>query len=144
MILPVVPQSNLAPPQFLPPPQLHQVVSAYGGPETQQVISAQITGTVTVVRHASGTTVLDDNRGRFSSEPDFRCSASSRNPAQASIVGLHKCVLEREDEVIEVAAESTIRATETAFHILINLNVTRNGSPFLHKEWTATEPRRLL
>ncbi len=141
VILPVVPESTLPPPQFAP---LHQSPSGDGDPETQQVIYDQFEGTVTVAGHASGSTVLHDHLGRFSSERDFRCSASSREPAQASIVGMDKFVLEREEGTIEVVAESTIRATATAFHILINLNVTRNGRPFFHKEWTATEPRRLL
>jgi hypothetical protein len=144
VVLPVVPDSNLPPPQFLPPPPLREIVKTSGGSGTQRVLYDQITGTVAVLRHSSDTTLLDDNLGTFSSESDFRCSASSHNPAQASIVGLHKYVLEREDGTIEVAAESTIRATGTAFDILINLNVTRNGQPFFHKEWTATEPRRLL
>jgi len=144
LILPVAPESKLAPPQFLPPPSLHRLVTAYGTPTTQRVVYDQITGTVTVIGNSSGTTVLDENLGSIHSERSFRCSASSRNPAQASIVGLHKFVLEREDGLIEVSAESTIRATETDFHIIINLNVTRNGSPFFHKQWTATEPRRLL
>jgi hypothetical protein len=43
-----------------------------------------------------------------------------------------------------VTAESTIRATAAAFHITINLNVTRNGRPFFHRRWMASEPRRLL
>lgn len=144
VILPVVPESKLPPPQFLPSPAMQRAVTPFGGPDTQQVIYDQITGTVTVVRHLGSTTVLDGNLGTVSREEIFRCSASSPNPAQASIVGLHRFVLEREDGVIEAAAESTIRATETAFHIMINLNVTRNGRPFFHKEWTATEPRRLL
>ena len=57
-------------------------------------------------------------------------------------MALHKYMLERED--IEVSAESSIRASKTAFHILINLNVTRNARLFFHKQWTAGEPRRLL
>lgn len=142
--LPTVPEPTLPAPHFLPPPQLRSVVKGYGGPATQEVVTDQITGTVTVTRHSAGTTALDENLGTFSSEQTFRCSAESRNPAQASIVGLHKYMLQREDGVIEISAESTIRATETAFHILINLNVTRNNMPFFHKQWTATEPRKLL
>ena len=94
--------------------------------------------------HSSGTTVLDENLGSILSERDFRCSASSRDPAHASIVGLHKLTVQREDGVIEVSAESTIRATQTDFHIIITLNVYRNGKPFFQRKWTATEPRRLL
>ncbi len=144
VILPVVPESKLPPPQFLPPPQIPPFLKSGGPPPTQQVFYDQISGTVTVVGHSSGTTVLDENLGSILSEDDFRCSASSRNPGQASITGRHILAVRREDGVIEVSAESAIRATATAFHILINLNITRNGRPFFHKEWTATEPRRLL
>ena len=49
-----------------------------------------------------------------------------------------------EDGTYEVTSESTIRATATAFHITINLTVTRNGKPFFHKKWMVSEPRRLL
>jgi hypothetical protein len=145
LILPVVPESKLVPPQFLPPPpRLHSLVTSYGTAPTQQVIYDQIAGTVTIEGRTGGTTVLDENLGSITTERHFRCSASSRNPGQASIMGFHKYVMQREDGVIEVSAESTIRATETAFHILINLNVTRNGTPFFQKQWTTTEPRRLL
>ncbi len=143
VILPVVPESNLPPPRFLPSPQPQPAPSS-AGPDTQEVLYDQITGLVTIMRHVSSTTVLDDNLGTVTREASYRCSASSRNPAQASIVGLHRFVLKREDGTIESAAESAIRATENAFHIIINLNVTKNGMPFFHKEWTATEPRRLL
>jgi hypothetical protein len=144
VLLPVVPISKLSPPQFLPPPQRPPLVKSSGPPQTQQVVYDQISGTVTVVSHSSGTTVLDQNQGSILSEGDFRCSASSRNPAQASITGIHKLTMNREDGTIDVNAESSIRATETEFHIIINLNVSRNGRPFFHKQWTATEPRRLL
>jgi len=144
LVLPVVPKSNLAPPQFLPAPAMHQLVRGYSVPATQQVSVDQISGTVTIIGHSGGTTVLDEGLGSIISDNDFRCWASSRNPAQAGIVGLHKITVQREDGVIEVSAESTIRATATDFHILINLNVMRNGKPFLQKQWIATEPRRLL
>jgi hypothetical protein len=66
------------------------------------------------------------------------------DPAHASIVGSHKIAFKREDETIEVTAESSIRSTQTDFHITINLHVTRNGLPFFQKRWLVTEPRRLL
>jgi putative CocE/NonD family hydrolase len=144
VILPGAPESDLPRPQFLPPPQLRKVGERYSGPETQQVVYDQMKGTATVVREAGGDIVLDGNLGTLHFEHDFRCSASSHDPTQASVVGLHKYALEREDGVIEVAAETSIRATETAFHIMISLNVTRNARLFFHKEWTTSEPRQLL
>ena len=144
LILPVVPPSPLEPPRFLPPPAMQAIVKGYSEPPLQQVIRDQISGVVTVVNRRSGKTDLGEGQGTLTSENHFRCSASSKDPAQASIVGTHRFVLEREDGRIEVSAESTIRATETTFHIVIDLNVTRNGRPFFQKTWTASEPRRLL
>lgn len=144
LVLPVAIQNELAPPCFLPPPQLHQVVQLIPGPETQQVIYDQIANTVAVDRKARVTVLLDDQLGKFSSEQDFHCLTDCSNPAHASITGLHRYQLEREDGVFETCAESTIRATETAFHILINLNVTCNGKAFFQKRWLASEPRQLL
>jgi uncharacterized protein len=144
IVLPVVPKSSLAPPEFLPPPSLRSVVTSSGAPPTQQVVYDQITGAATVVFRSGGTTVLDGRLGTVLSEGEFRCSASSDDPAQASIVGTHKLGFRREDGLIEVTAESAIRSTETDFHVSINLHVTRNGLTFFQKQWLFTEPRRLL
>jgi putative CocE/NonD family hydrolase len=144
IILPVVAAPKTEAPRFAPPPRLNAVVRSYGQPPQQQVLYDQITGAVTVRNRASGTVILPDNRGQVRSDHSFRCTASALDPAQASIVGTHIFVLQREDGTFEVTAESTIRATATAFHITVNLTVTRNGKPFFHKAWTASEPRRLL
>jgi hypothetical protein len=131
-------------PRFLPPPRLTQIVRGSGEPPRQQVLHDQITGAVTVLNRTRGTLTLPDDRGVLTQEHSFRCTASSKDPAQASIIGTHTYALRREDGIFEISAESTVRATATAFHITINLTVTRNGKPFFHKTWTASEPRRLL
>ena len=121
-------------------------MTASGGlPPIQQVLYDQITNAVTVLnRTGGGTTVLDEQLGSVTGQSNFRCSASADNPAQASIVGQHKIAFRREDGDIEVTADSTIRSTETHFHVTININVTRNGLTFFQKQWLLTEPRRLL
>jgi putative CocE/NonD family hydrolase len=146
IVLPVVAKSTVAPPEFLPPPNLHRLVTSSGGlPPLQQVLYDQITNAATVLnRTGGGTTVLDEQLGSVTGQSEFRCSASADNPAQASIVGTHKIGFRREDGIIEVTAESSIRSTETEFHIAINLHVTRNGLPFFQKQWLRTKPRRLL
>ena len=88
--------------------------------------------------------MLDDQLGTVIADREFHCSASDDNPAQASIVGTHKLAIRREDGVIEVTAESSIRATETDFHLTVNIHVTRNGHSFFQKQWLRTEPRQLL
>src|SRR5262249_38233217 len=89
VILPVVPAAERKPPRFLPPPQLQQYVRARSEPPRQQVLHDQITGTATVLNRTSGSLVLPDNRGEVTRESRFRCTASSKDPARASIVGTH-------------------------------------------------------
>jgi hypothetical protein len=144
VVLPVAPESKLAAPEFLPPPKLFQLVTTYASEPTQQLMYDQIAGTVNLSGHLGSRIVLDGDLGAIVSERDFRVSVSVNDPAHSSIVGMHKIAMHREDGIIEVAAESSIRATQTHFHIIVNLNVTRNGTAFFQKQWTATEPRQLL
>jgi len=144
LVLPVVPESKVPPPHFLPSPSLHQVVTSSPLTPTQQVLNDQISGEVTILNNTGYTSQLADDLGRISYDCKFRCTASSKNPALASVLRTHQFIAEREDGLIDVTAETLIRATVTAFHIVINLNVTRNDRPFFTKTWTISEPRRLL
>jgi hypothetical protein len=146
VVLPVVRKSETPAPEFLPPPVLRRVVApgTSAVEPLQQVIFDQLKNAATVVFRSGGSSVLDQNMGTISSHSEFHCSASDDNPAQASIVGTHKLAMRREDGVIEVIAESSIRATETDFHLTVNIHVTRNGHSFFQKQWLHTEPRRLL
>jgi hypothetical protein len=144
VILPVVAASGLEPPRFLPPPRLPQLITSFGSTPTQQLLRDQITGAVTVINRTGGTSVVPDGRGTITTEQGFRCTASAREPARSDIVGTHTYVLRREDETLEVTSETAIRATATAFHVTINLTVTRNGRPFFQKRWMVSQPRRLL
>ncbi len=145
LVLPILPAASSPAPSFMPPPVLYAAVRAsYGEPPIQQVLRDQISGAVTVINRRAGTTALADNLGSLTSDSEFRCTASELDPAQASIVGTHRYGFSREDGLYDVVAESTIRATRTTFHIVINLQVTRNGRTFFQKSWMASEPRRLL
>lgn len=144
VVLPTVPEPELPPPAFLPPPSLTSLVKGFGEPPTQQVLHDQLTNTITVLNRRAGRTVLEDNLGTLHSESNFRCVANTLNPAQSSIVGTHTFKVEREDGTYVIVGESSIRADATTFHIVVNLTVTRNGQPFFQKQWTADEPRRLL
>jgi hypothetical protein len=74
----------------------------------------------------------------------FRCTTSAINPAPSSILGYRRYSIERQDGLYDVISESSIRATNDAFHIVIDLTVHRNNRLFFHKQWLATEPRRKL
>jgi hypothetical protein len=142
--LPVVSRPELPAPEFLPPPALRSVGQSYGEVPTQEVTVDQVRGTVTIRKESAGTVELEDNLGSLYRGGRFHCTASSLNPAQASITGTHTYILKRDGDEFRIVAESSIRATEEVFHLVIHLNVTMNGEPFFQKKWMLSEPRRLL
>lgn len=142
--LPVVKASKLAAPKFEPPPTLKKFGASFGEPPTQKIERDQITGDVSILNRRAGKTILDDGLGTLFSESRFRCTASSINPAQSSIVGTHRFSVERQDGIYDIVGESSIRATEDAFHIVIDLTIHRNGRLFFQKQWLASEPRNKL
>lgn len=144
LILPVIPEASLAAPEFLTDPKNITVVKGFGRPMDMKLEIDQISGKVSLVSSGRGTTVLEDYRGTLTSDRNFRCTASSRDPAQANITGTHRYILDRDGDKIEIIAESTIRATADSFHILIHLTVTKNGTLFFQKNWMESEPRNLL
>ncbi len=144
IILPIVSPAKLEPPSFLPPPLLKSYGKTHSRPSRQEMRHDQIAGTSSIVHEAFYQRLLPDGQGSITSDQKFRCTASTKDPAQASIIGIHKFTLQRENETCEVVGESSIRATATTFIITINLIVTRNGQPFFQKKWMTTEPRRLL
>jgi hypothetical protein len=144
LVLPVVPESQLSAPEYLPPPNLKTIVKSYGEPPAQRTVIDQIDGTVTVTNKRAGTVVLEDNLGSLYRSGEFLCTADRNDPAHANIVGTHTYVYKRDGEEIKVVAESSIRATHDAFHLVIHLSVTKNGQPFFQKHWTVSEPRRLM
>jgi putative CocE/NonD family hydrolase len=147
LTLPVVPPSSLPPPEFLPPSSLRSLTSpATPGstlPPLQQILLDHHTNSATLHYRAASASTLDDSMGQVLSESEFRATASNDSPAQASIVGRHKYSFRRDESLIEVTSESSIRSTETDFHLTINLTVTRNGALFFQKHWLHTQPRHL-
>src|SRR5262249_34597902 len=87
VVLPLVSPSHHAPPRFLPPPRMPPILTSYGTPPIQQVLRDQITGAVTVLNRTGATSVLPDNRGTITTDQNFRCTASAKDPAQASMLG---------------------------------------------------------
>ena len=144
LVLPVVRASQLEAPEFLAAPQLKTIVSSYGEAPVQQTIMDQLSGTVTVTNRRASTTVLENNLGSLFRSGEYMCTADRNDPAHANIVGTHTYIYKRDGDEIKVVAESSIRATRDAFHLLIQLNVTKNGQQFFQKNWSHSEPRRLM
>jgi predicted acyl esterase len=144
IVLPVVPAPTRSAPTFAPPPALESSVKTFPDPPMQRVVEDQVTGLVTVENRRAYTVVLDGNRGVLWNESRLRATASETDPAQASVAGSHRYRLEREDGIFEVVGDSSLRGTADTFHLVVALEVRRNGVLFFQRTWTASEPRKLL
>ena len=70
--------------------------------------------------------------------------ASNRDPADVVAKGSHLQRIARPDGITIVDAGCTIRSTETAFHVIIDLHVVADGRPHHQRRWVRSFPRVLL
>lgn len=70
--------------------------------------------------------------------------ASNRNPAEVSATGKHSRHFSRPGMEVHVETNTTLRSTEEAFHLAIELHVTLNGFPHFQRRWVRSFPRILL
>ena len=70
--------------------------------------------------------------------------ASNRDPADVVAKGSHLQRIARPDGITTVDAGCTLRSTETAFHLTIDLDVRVDGRPHHQRRWVRTFPRVLL
>ena len=70
--------------------------------------------------------------------------ASAADPADVSAVGKHFRRIARRDGETRVDAVCSLRSTETAFHLTIQLSVKINELPHFQRHWTRTFRRELL
>ena len=78
------------------------------------------------------------------SERLFEVWASEEDPADVAAVGQHFRRIARPDGETRVDAICSLRSTETAFHLTIDLVVEVNGLPHFQRRWTRTFRRELL
>jgi hypothetical protein len=70
--------------------------------------------------------------------------ASNSDPADVVAVGQHLRGIVRQDGVTRVDACCTLKSTETAFHLTIELNIAVNGMLHFQRRWTRSFSRELL
>ena len=70
--------------------------------------------------------------------------ASEEDPADVAAVGKHLRRIVRRDGAMRVDAVCSLRSTETAFHLTIELAVEVNGLPHFQRSWVRTFRRELL
>ncbi|MSS71484.1 MAG: CocE/NonD family hydrolase [Candidatus Latescibacteria bacterium] len=70
--------------------------------------------------------------------------ASNRDPSDVSAIGKFFWRIVRADGVTAVDTVCSVRSTETAFHLVFNLDIRVNDVPHHHKRWVQSFPRALL
>jgi hypothetical protein len=70
--------------------------------------------------------------------------ANEEDPADVAAVGKHFRRIVRRDGATRVDSICSLRSTETAFHLMIDLVVEVNGLPHFQRRWTRTFRRELL
>ena len=69
---------------------------------------------------------------------------NTQDPADVSGIGKHYRRIVRRDGETVVDSVYSIRSTEEAFHVIIDLNITVNGLLHHQKQWVRSFQRDLL
>ena len=98
----------------------------------------------------TGLKMVTRDRSRVSEQTELQSDrilevwASNRDPADVHAVGRHLRRIERRDGDTRVDACCTLRSTETAFNLTIELQVTVNGLSHFQRRWVRSFERKLL
>lgn len=141
--LPVVQPASHECPPFAGPPPLGSAGRVRQDFPRQEIVYDQVGSTVTARASSGRTQALPDGTTiEFVSR--YSCSVSSRNPADATVHGVHSFRRTYHHEEIEATANCHLRSSMSALNLTIALEVRRGGNLFFQRNWVRTEPRRLL
>jgi hypothetical protein len=144
LILPVVPaHGSAAAPQFQPSSHTVATHSGRVNPPTWEVTRAVLTGRTTVNIANATRRRLNETTG-FEYEYDSSFQVAPDNPAQATAHGRHTYRIKRPSYYVQSQADVSVQATDTHFHIVINLDVTVNDAPHFTRRWVESVPRNYL
>ena len=144
LVLPTVPPKGSAvAPEFLPSPKTMDRHSARTDPPRWEVVHDVLSGR-SQVRIAE----TDDQRINDTTvvrrEYSIVADCDPADPASASARGRHTSRITRPNSVAEGSSDVTIQATETHFHVTIELELLVNGKLHHSRRWVESVPRVLL
>ncbi|MCB9134467.1 MAG: CocE/NonD family hydrolase [Anaerolineales bacterium] len=144
LILPTLPGESFVqpPPLKTTPPELISLGKESYSPPVWQITQDVIKGTTTVKTYGDDTSILPDGTRIFTAEM-LEMTTSDRDPAHTHLYTEVDYELEERYQT-HIRATGSIRSTETAFHIDVQLQVTLNGNLFFQKSWLESLPRHLL
>jgi hypothetical protein len=144
LILPLVPaEGSAAPPQFKTSKRTISPHREATKPPVWQFTQDQISGRTTV-------TLFHSNNWRVNDTITIEREASSTfevdpaRPSDASAKGCHLYRIVRPNQEIQSKADLSVQATNTHFHLIIQVEVRVNGALHFTKHWAETVPRHYL
>jgi hypothetical protein len=144
LILPVVPTKELKDEVAFAPSKAN--VKIYGLSPNEpvwQVVQDVLRNRTGVMLHTRGSGWVSETT-EVTNDRQLTLWAHTKNPANVSGIGRHYRKIVRSDGETIVDSSYSICSTETAFHVVINLDVKVNGLPHFQKHWTQTFKRELL
>ena len=144
VVIPLVPAEGSAEaPRFEPSPVAVQRHSSVDVPPDWSVKRDSSTGRAEVTVADEGVLRINPRRscgGRFSAST----RADRDDPASASAFGRHSATIERPSGSTTSTSDLSIQASAERFHIVLTVEVQRDGAPVFSRRWVESVPRVLL
>jgi hypothetical protein len=144
VVVPLVPAEGSAQaPHFEPSPVVVQRHAGVAVPPDWSVKRDGLTGRAEV-------TVADEGVLRINPSTLVRRSflgimrADRDDPASASAFGRHSATIEQPGGSTTSTSDLSIQASAERFHIVLTVEVQRDGAPVFSRRWVESVPRRLL
>ena len=140
-----------APADALPPDEMAYEPSA--APRTYPAVSPGVVPweiTHDVLRDRTGLKLHLVNEVKASADMTVKTEsrlevwADNRHPAHTTALGQHFRTITRTDGTINIDTAASVRSTEDAIHVAIDLDVRLNGLPHHQRRWVETFKRELL
>jgi len=108
-----------------------------------QVSQDVLAGSVTVTTGSGEGVTLPDGTALYSSEL-LEMTASDADPAHARMRTEVVYRLDQDGRAVVVLANGLMSSTESTFDLTVELDVRLDGTPFHHRQWAESIPRRMV
>ncbi len=143
--LPIVPaNAYLTPPTFKT--TAPDLITIGGGSDDESMwnIEEDVLNEMTTVKiYEGGSSTLPDGRTLYASER-IEITGHAVDPLKTRMFNEVIYQLNEHGYKIDIHASGTMRATQTDFHIDVQLRITLNGSEFFSRSWIESIPRNLV
>ncbi|WP_157183083.1 CocE/NonD family hydrolase [Sciscionella marina] len=143
LTLPTAPATPaLTTPEFQPAPEQPEPLRHEPNPPAWRIERDALTRQARVSYHFDYTDRVNAHT-TVERHYDFHTHTDPDKPAQTSARGKHTSIIRRPSGTIQAVSATSIRGTDTHFHITIDLTLTIDDHPHHTRSWATTIPRNL-